>query len=245
MVVRQEEDGIRRYLHLATGNYNAGTAKVYEDIGMFTCDPVMGEEVSELFNYLTGYSLEQEYKKLLVAPVNLRSRLTEMIRREAAHAEAGKNARILIKANAVVDPAMILELYKASQAGVKIDLFVRGMCSLKAGVPGVSENIKVTSIVGRYLEHSRVYYFANNGSPEMFVGSADLMQRNLDHRVEVVFPVEQPNHKELLSGFILDNYARDNYRARVMQPNGKYTRQHPAKAEARFDIQQFLMENAP
>ena len=245
MVVRQDDDGIRRYLHLATGNYNAGTAKVYEDLGMFTCDPQMGEEVSELFNYLTGYSQVQEYQKLLVAPVNLRSGLTTLIQREADLAKAGRPGHIFFKINAVVDPAIIQELYKASQAGVKVDLFVRGMCSLRPGIAGVSDNIRVTSIVGRYLEHSRVYYFGNDGNPQVYVGSADLMQRNLDHRVEVVFPVEQANHKELLSRYLLQNYARDNYRARVMLPSGKYTRLKPAKGAEAFDIQQFLMDHEP
>jgi polyphosphate kinase len=245
MVIRQEEDGIRRYLHLATGNYNSSTAKIYEDIGMFTCDPVMGEEVSDLFNYLTGYATQQDYQKLLVAPVNLRQRLTALIERESALVKAGKAGHIIMKVNSIVDPAMIIDLYRASQAGVKIDLFVRGMCCLKPGVDGVSENIRVTSIVGRFLEHSRVYYFGNDGKPEVYVGSADVMQRNLDHRVEVVFPVERLEHIKYFESFLLANYQKDNHRARVMHANGKYTRVKPEKGVAAFDIQQFLMENAP
>ena len=245
MVIRQEEEGIRRYLHLATGNYNSSTAKIYEDIGMFTCDPVMGEEVSDLFNYLTGYATQQDYQKLLVAPVNLRQRLTALIQREVALAKVGKAGHIIMKVNSIVDPAMIIDLYKASQAGVKIDLFVRGMCCLKPGVEGVSENIRVTSIVGRFLEHSRVYYFGNDGKPEVYVGSADVMQRNLDHRVEVVFPVERLDHIKYFESFLLANYQKDNHRARVMHASGKYTRVKPEKGVAAFDIQQFLMENAP
>lgn len=245
MVIRQEDDGIRRYLHLATGNYNTTTAKVYEDIGVFTCDPLMGAEVSDLFNYLTGYAALQEYNKLLVAPINLRQRLTAMIGHEVDLAREGKQGHIIMKVNAIVDPAIIIELYKASQAGVKVDLYVRGMCCLRPGIPDLSENIKVTSIVGRFLEHSRVYYFGNGGVPKVFIGSADVMQRNLDHRVEVVFPVERPDHIEYLKTFMLENYARDNHSARVMNSKGRFTRLKPQKGIEVFDIQQYLMETPP
>ena len=241
MAVRQEGDGIRRYLHLATGNYNANTSRIYEDIGMFTCDEEIGADASDLFNYLTGYSTKQDYRKLLVAPVNLRQRLEVLIRREMENALAGRAARLIFKVNSIVDPGMISLLYEASQSGVKIDLFVRGMCCLKVGIKGVSENIKVTSIVGRYLEHSRLYYFFNGGKDEIYLGSADMMQRNLDHRVEVVFPLEKPEHVRYLRDEVLEKYLHDNVRARVMGADGNYKRLKPASAAEAFDIQEWLM----
>ncbi len=193
MVVRKEGDGIRRYLHLGTGNYNAVTSRIYEDFGIFTCDEDMASDVTDLFNYLTGYSTKQDYRKLLVAPVNLRKRLVDLICREIEHAKAGKPAHLIFKVNSIVDPQFIALLYEASTAGVKVDLLVRGMCCLRPGIKGVSENIRVISIVGRYLEHSRIYYFHNDGQEEIYMGSADLMTRNYDHRVEVVFPLENPD----------------------------------------------------
>jgi len=241
MAVRQEGEGIRRYLHLATGNYNANTSRIYEDIGMFTCDEAMGADASDLFNYLTGYSTKQDYRKLLVAPVNLRQRLETLIRREMEHARAKQKAHLIFKANSVVDPGMIALLYEASQAGVQVDLLVRGMCCLRAGIKGVSENINVISIVGRYLEHSRLYYFLNGGKDEIYLGSADLMQRNLDHRVEVVFPVEKPEHVRDLRDNVLETYLHDNLRARIMLPNGKYKRVKSASNEEHIDVQEWLM----
>jgi len=241
MAVRQEGEGIRRYLHLATGNYNAITSRIYEDFGMFTCDEAIGADASDLFNYLTGYSTKQDYRKLLVAPFNLRQRLEALIRREIGHASAGRKAHLILKANSVVDPRIINTLYEASQAGVKIDLLVRGMCCLRPGLKGVSENITVTSIVGQYLEHSRLFYFLNGGQDEIYLGSADLMQRNLDHRVEVVFPLEKPEHIRYLRDQVLETYLQDNLRARVMQPNGQYKRRKPGSGLEPVDIQNWLM----
>jgi polyphosphate kinase len=243
MVVRKEGDGIRRYLHLGTGNYNAVTAQIYEDIGIFTCDEAMGSDVTDLFNYLTGYSTKQHFRKLLVAPVNLRAGLEKLIRREIEHAQAGRTAHLILKINSVVDPQFINLLYEASQAGVKVDLLVRGMCCLRPGLKGVSDNIKVTSIVGRYLEHSRVFYFHNNGKEEMYMGSADLMRRNQDHRVEVVFPVESKDHIDYLRHGMLATYFSDNVRARVMKSDGTYTRLTPPSESKAVDIQQWLMKN--
>ncbi len=243
MAVRQEGDGIKRYLHLATGNYNLNTARIYEDIGVFTCDDAIGADASDLFNYLTGYSTKQDYAKLLVAPVNLRQRLEVLIRREMEHALAGRKARLIFKVNSVVDPAMISLLYEASQSGVQIDLLVRGMCCLKVGIKGVSDRITVTSIVGRYLEHSRLYYFFNDGKDEIYLGSADLMQRNLDHRVEVVFPLEAPQHVRYLRDEVLELYLHDNLRGRVMQTSGKYKRIKPGSTSERLDIQEWLMSH--
>jgi len=241
MVVRKEGEGIRRYLHLATGNYNAVTSRVYEDMGMFTSDEDMGADATDLFNYLTGYSTKQSYKKLLVAPVNLRNKISSLIKREIEHAKAGHNAKIIFKMNSLVDTEMIQLLYQASQAGVKIDLLVRGMCCLRPNIKGVSENIRVVSIVGRYLEHSRIYYFQNNEKDEIYMGSADLMPRNLNHRVEVVFPVEDKKQIKYLRDKVLENYLKDNMRARVLQADGSYTRTKPESENKSFDVQSHLM----
>ncbi|PWH12775.1 MAG: polyphosphate kinase 1 [Anaerolineae bacterium] len=241
MVVRREGDGIRRYLHLATGNYNPSTARIYEDLGLFTCDEDMGADATDLFNYLTGYSTKQDYKKLLVAPVNLRRRLEALIAREIGHARAGKKAHLIFKVNAIVDQPIIQLLYEASQSGVQIDLLVRGICCLRPGMKGISENIRVTSIVGRYLEHSRIYYFYNDGAEEIYLGSADLMPRNLDHRVEVVFPLEKPGHVHYMKTQVLDVYLKDNLRARIMKPDGTYVRIKPD--DSPLDIQQWLMSH--
>jgi polyphosphate kinase len=245
LVIRKEGDGIRRYVHLATGNYNTVTAKIYEDLGLFTCDDAIGADATDLFNYLTGYSTKQDYKKLLVAPANLRQRLEALIRREIEHAKAKREARLIFKVNSLIDPRMIQLLYEASQAGVKVDLLVRGMCSLRPGVKGVSDHIKVLSIVGRYLEHSRIYYFLNGGKEEIYLGSADLMQRNLNHRVEVVFPVESPKHVRYLRDEVLQSYLKDNVRARIMQGDGSYRRLEPQKDDKVMDIQDWLMTNRP
>ena len=241
MVIRQEGERLRRYVHLATGNYNHFTSSLYEDIGIFTCDEAIGADATDLFNFLTGFSAQTEYRKLFVAPVNLRQKLEALVQREIEHAKKGNKARLIFKMNSIVDPQMIQLMYTASQAGVKVDLFVRGMCCLRPGVKDVSENIRVISVVGRYLEHSRVYYFQNNGKEEIYLGSADLMQRNLDHRVEVVFPVERPEHIQHLRENVLAVYFRDNMRARVMQPDGTYIRLKPKEKDEKFDIQEWLM----
>jgi len=241
MVVRQEGEGIRRYLHLATGNYNALTSRIYEDIGMFTCDEAMGADATDLFNYLTGYSTKQGYRKLFVAPVTLRKKLEGLILREIEHAGQGRKARLIFKLNSLVDPHMIQLLYKASQAGVQVDLLVRGMCCLRPSIKGVSENIRVISIVGRYLEHSRVFYFQNDGREEIYLGSADLMTRNLNHRVEVVFPVENKGHIKYLRQHVLETYFKDNTRARILQSDGTYMRLTPEAGKDVIDVQEKFM----
>jgi polyphosphate kinase len=243
MVVRKEGEGIRRYLHLATGNYNEITSRMYEDIGLFTCDETMGQDATDLYNYLTGYSTKQDYQKLLVAPVNLREGLERLILREIEHAKNKRKARLIFKANALVDKRMIQLFYEASQSGVKVDLLIRGICSLVPGVKDVSENIRVISVLGRYLEHSRIYYFHNDGEDEIYLGSADLMPRNLNHRVEVVFPVERPEHIRYLRDNVLETYLKDNLSARVMQPDGTYKRLHPSEKEKGIEIQNWLMQN--
>jgi len=241
MVVRQETDGIRRYVHLATGNYNSVTSNIYEDIGIFTCDEAIGADATDLFNFLTGYSTQQDYRKLFVAPLNLRQRLSTLIQREIDHAKHGDKAHLIFKVNAIVDPEMIQLLYAASQAGVRVDLLVRGICCLRPGMKGVSENIRVVSIVGRYLEHSRIFYFFNKGKDEIYLGSADLMTRNLNHRVEVVFPIESSRHVRYLRDHVLDLYLRDNIRARIMHTDGNYQRENLEDGNERVDIQEWLM----
>ncbi len=244
MVVRQEADGIRRYIHLATGNYNTVTSNIYEDIGIFTCDEAMGADATDLFNFLTGYSIQQDYRKLLVAPLNLRQGLSALIQREIEFAKNGEKAHLILKANAIVDPEMIQLLYEASQAGVQVDLLIRGICCLRPGLKNVSENIRVTSVVGRFLEHSRIFYFYNGGKEEIYIGSADLMTRNLNHRVEVVFPVESAEHVRYLRDHVLDLYLKDNARAWRMQADGSYKREH-LKAEGEvIDIQEWLMQRS-
>jgi polyphosphate kinase len=241
LVVRQEPDGIQRYVHTSTGNYNPETAKVYTDIGLFTADPEIVADVSDIFNYLTGYSNQKEFRSLLVAPVQLRARLGELIMREAEHARAGRPARMIVKVNAITDDQMIRVLYRASQAGVQIDLIVRGICSLRPGIPGVSETITVRSIVGRFLEHSRIYWFLNGGHEEMYIGSADLMERNLDRRVESLAPVKDPEILAHLRDGVLKAYLRDSDRATVLDSAGHYER--PETDEQRFDAQQHLMQH--
>ncbi len=243
MVVRQEGNGIRRYLHLATGNYNAITSHFYEDVGIFTCDEALGADATDLFNFLTGYSAIKSYKKLLVAPVNLRSHLESLIKREIEHAKKGNKARMILKANAIVDPHMIELLYAASQAGVQVDLLIRGICCLRPGIKGISENIRVISIVGQYLEHSRMYYFYNDGREEMYLGSADLMTRNLSHRVEVVFPVENKAHLHYLRDEAMAMYLKDNSSARAMKSDGNYARLQPKEKEESVSVQQWLMSH--
>lgn len=243
MVIRREGEGIRRYLHLATGNYNPITANFYEDIGLFTCDDALAADVTDLFNYLTGYSTLTSYRKLLVAPVNLRQRLEGLIRREIELAQKQRPAYIIIKVNSIVDPQMIQLLYQASQAGVRIDLLVRGMCCLIPGVEGLSENIRVISIVGRFLEHSRIYYFQNDGQEEVYLGSADLMTRNLDHRVESVFTIEEPRFIRYIRDEVLATYLKDNVNARVMHADGSYSHILWEEGTARVDVQGWLLEH--
>jgi polyphosphate kinase len=241
LVVRQEQDGMQRYVHTATGNYNPETAKVYTDLGLFTADPDIVSDVSDVFNYLTGYSNQKEFRSILVGPVQLRARLTELMMREAEHARAGRPAGMIIKVNAVTDDQMIRVLYRASQAGVPIDLLARGICSLRPGIPGISDNIRVRSIVGRFLEHSRIYWFRNGGQDEMYIGSADLMERNLDRRVETLTPVRDPEILEHLRDVVLASYLRDTVRAMVLDSNGQYSR--PECAAGAFDAQQYLLQH--
>lgn len=224
LIVRKEGEVIRRYAHLSTGNYNSVTAQLYTDIGMLTCDPDIGADCSDLFNFLTGYSAKTKYRKLLVAPISLRERLQGLILREIELHKASGGGHIILKMNSLVDKKMIQALYQASQAGVKVDLLVRGICCLRPHMPGVSENIQVTSIVGRFLEHSRIYYFRNDGDEEIYLGSADLMPRNLNRRVEVVFPVQEKSLIRVLKEDILGTYMKEQAKARHMQADGKYVR---------------------
>ena len=224
LVVRREETGIRRYVHLATGNYNDSTAKLYTDCGIFTCDEHFGEDATAVFNMLSGYSEPKKWNKLIVAPIWMKDRFLKLIEREAEHAKKGIPSYIVAKMNSLCDPVIMSALYYASSCGVQIHLLVRGICCLKAGVPGVSENIHVRSIVGNFLEHSRIFYFYNGGNDEIYMGSADWMPRNLDRRVEIVFPVEDDNIKKELK-HILDLEFRDNVKAHLLQPDGTYEKQ--------------------
>jgi polyphosphate kinase len=241
MVVRREGDVIRRYVHLATGNYNTVTANVYTDLGLLTCDSDIGADATDLFNYLTAYSAKTDYRKILVAPISLRQRFEELIEREITHARAGRPARLIFKANALADPRIIRLLYEASRAGVQVDLIVRGVCMLIPGIAGVSENIRVRSIVGRFLEHSRVFYFWNGGSEEVYLGSADLMSRNISRRVEVLFPIEKPALLRYVRDKILSVYLEDNVKAREMMPDGSYRRMQPGAAETPVNAQLALL----
>ncbi len=243
LVVRREGDHIRRYVHLGTGNYHHITAKLYEDIGLFTCDDDIGADATDLFNFLTGYSTQNNYRKLLVSPHSLRKRLIELIEREMEHQAAGKPGHLILKTNALVDKPLIKLLYKASQAGVKIDLIVRGICALRPGLEGLSENIRVISVLGRFLEHSRIFYFYNAGAEEIYMGSADLMPRNLNNRVEVVFPVSDPDKIRYIRDGILEIYLTDNVKARIMQSDGTYTRLTPSNKEKAISVQQWLLSN--
>ena len=241
LVVRREKDKLCRYVHLATGNYNPLTSRIYTDIGLLTADEEIGADATSLFNFLTGYSQQSKYHRLLVAPLNLRERLTELVRREKRNKLEGRDARIIVKVNGLTDTELIEELYAASQAGVEIDLIVRGICSLRPGVKGLSSNIRVRSVVGRFLEHSRVMYFANGGEPEdeeVYVGSADWMQRNLDRRVEIVVPILDPGIKAFLKDVYLDAYLRDNTNARSLRPDGSYKKIPGAEP---FDAQMFFV----
>jgi polyphosphate kinase len=239
LVARQESDGMQLYVHTSSGNYNPETAKIYTDIGLFTADPDVASDVSTLFNHLTGYSHQKEFRRLLVAPEGLRSKLRDLILREVEHARAGRPARMIIKVNALTDDKMVRALYRASQAGVTIDLLVRGICCLRPDVPGISENIRVRSIVGRFLEHSRIYWFQNGGQEEMYVGSADLMERNLGRRVETLAPIRDQKILAHLRDVVLGAYLRDTARAMVLDSAGRYHR--PDSETDRFDAQESLL----
>jgi polyphosphate kinase len=242
LVVRKEPDGIRRYVHIGTGNYNTRTARIYTDVGLLTCDDALGSDVSDLFNSLTGYSRRADYRRLLVAPVNMRQRVLGLIDRETANAIAGRPARIVAKMNALVDPECIEALYRASSAGVEVDLIIRGICCLRPGVAGLSERIRVISIIGRFLEHSRIWMFGNDGAPEYFFGSADWMPRNFDRRVEVVTPVENPVFKERLQS-VLDVCLADNRQAWDLQADGSYVQRDPGERGERATHRMLLRDS--
>ncbi|MGI8813415.1 MAG: polyphosphate kinase 1 [Pyrinomonadaceae bacterium] len=237
LIVRREGDGLRRYVHLATGNYNPATSTVYTDLGLLTSDERIGADVTDLFNYLTVYSQPDEFSKILVAPVNLREKMIEMIEREAENARGGKPARIIAKINRLADGEIARALYAASAAGVEIDLIIRGVCTLRPGVHGMSDNIRVRSIVGRLLEHSRVYYFENGGDPEVYTGSSDWMPRNLDRRVEVIAPIRNKHLRKFLAEVYLARYLKDNVRAWELASDGIYRRVQRAEDEEEFSAQ--------
>jgi polyphosphate kinase len=245
MVVRREKDGIRRYIHLGTGNYNATTSRIYTDFGFLTCDKEIGEDVANLFNFLTGYARIERYLKLLVAPVTLRKGILSMIDREiASHHQQQGGGHLIFKMNALVDPICIAALYRASQAGVKIDLQVRGICCLRPNIPGISENIEVTTIVGRFLEHARIYYFHNGGNEEVYLGSADLMPRNLDRRVEVLFPVQNTTIRDAIVAKILPVQLKDTLKLRLLHRDGTYTRRAITDGAEPLNAQVWFVEHS-
>ena len=241
MVVRREPEGICRYLHLGTGNYNPTTSRIYTDLSFFTADPVLGEDVTDLFNALTGYAKKDHYAKLLVAPGGIRDELITRINRETVRHQQHNDGHIIFKMNSLVDKACIQALYQASQAGVKTDLLVRGMCGIRPGIPGLSETITVTSHVGRFLEHSRCYYFHHGGANELFIGSADLMARNLDRRVEILFPIENPKLSNFILESILAPYLKDNTQGRRLNADGSYTRITPTQHTSLFHVQNWFI----
>jgi polyphosphate kinase len=243
LVIRRERDGIVRYVHMATGNYNGVTARIYTDIGYFTSDPQIGAEASRLFNALTGYSRDNNYDKLLVAPGMMRQQILDRIEREIERQREHGDGYLAFKMNQLVDKACIQALYRASQTGVKVDLQVRGICCLRPGVPGVSDNISVTSVVGRFLEHPRIFYFRNGGDEEILLGSADLMPRNLDRRVETLFPLEDAQLRDALRDHILDVHLKDNVQARRLLPDGEYERVYPQDGETKLDSQLWMIEH--
>ena len=240
LVVRREEDGLKTYTHIATGNYNPTTARLYTDLGLLTHDSIIGDDATDLFNFLTGFSMQKEFGRLLVAPLNLRRRMMKLIKRETEHALAGRPAYIAAKINRLTDLPTIEALYEASQAGVEIDLIVRGACMIRPGEPGLSQTIRVRSVVGRFLEHSRIFYFANGGEEEVYIGSADWMARNLDRRVEVVVPVLDPQLRRYLKDTVIAAYLRDNVKARVMNSDGSYERPTMEPGEEPFNSQLFF-----
>jgi polyphosphate kinase len=242
LIVRNDPDGkIRRYVHLGTGNYNPSTARFYTDLSLFTADNDISSAVQDVFNFLTANSEQSHYKPLLVAPRDMAKKCVALIDRETRHARRGRPARIIAKMNALTDKLVIQALYRASQAGVEIDLIVRGQCALVPGLRGVSSRIRVRSIVGRFLEHSRIYYFENGGTPEMFLGSADWMPRNLYERVEVIFPLKDPVLCERVCKEILASYLADTRKARILSSDGTYSRPHPTRSRYRFSVQEYLM----
>ncbi|MEY5062699.1 MAG: polyphosphate kinase 1, partial [Verrucomicrobiota bacterium] len=243
LLVRREEGHLRSYLHLGTGNYHPRTARLYTDLGLFTSRPSLTTEVAALFNVLTGMSETAHFDELLVAPFNLAPRLIEMINRERAHLRAGRQAGIFIKVNSLVDQQIIDSLYAASQEGVSIDMVIRGICCLRPGIPGLSENIRVRSIVDRFLEHSRIYVFQNDGDPLIYLGSADLMPRNLHRRVEVVFPVLDPEIRRQILDWIRPSYLADNIKARFLGPDGLYTRAPRPEDTPRHRVQEEFLRH--
>lgn len=240
LVVRREEHGLQTYTHIATGNYNPTTSRVYTDLGLLTSDSMIGDDATDLFNFLTGFSMQKEFSRLMVAPLSLRRRMMELIKRETEHALAGRPAYIAAKINRLTDLPIIEALYEASQAGVKIDLIVRGACMIRPGEPGLSQTIHVRSVVGRFLEHSRIFHFANGGEEEVYIGSADWMSRNLDRRVEVVVPVLDPQLQSYLKDTVIAAYLRDNVKARVMNSDGSYERPAMEPGEESFNSQLFF-----
>jgi polyphosphate kinase len=240
LVVRREEHGLQTYTHISSGNYNPTTSRFYTDLGLLTSDSVIGDDASDVFNFLTGFSIQKEYSRLMVAPLNLRKRMMGLIKRETEHALAGRPAHIQAKINRLTDLSVIELLYEASQAGVKIDLIVRGACMIRPGEPGLSQTIHVRNVVGQFLEHSRIFYFANGGDEELYIGSADWMSRNLDRRVEVVTPVLDQQLKDYLKDTVLAAYLRDNVKARVMNSAGIYERPTMAEGEEPFNCQLFF-----
>lgn len=242
LIVRKEEDQVRLYAHIGTGNYNPITSRLYTDIGLLTTDTDICQDVSELFNYLTGYSKQLTYRRLLVAPLDMRERVIEKIERETKNAKAGKPARLIFKINSLVDPEVIDSLFSAAEAGVVVDLICRGICCLRPSYIEQSSNIKVVSIVGQFLEHSRIYYFENAGEPEVFIGSADLMPRNLDRRIEVLSPVSDPSHIEYLRDEVLEHCLKDNVNAWMMGSDDAYRRRANKGSKAPFAVQQYLMK---
>ncbi len=241
LVVRREGKKLRRYVHLSTGNYNPATAKIYTDLGLLTSDSEIGADITDLFNFLTGYSHQTKYRQLLVAPINLRERMLELIDRETANKIAGKEAKIIVKINSLTDDKTVHALYRASQAGVKIDLIVRGICVLRPGIKGLSENIRVVSIVGRFLEHSRIFYFANGGEEEIYIGSADWMHRNLDRRVEAVAPIKDRQLMQYLKEEVLGAYLQDNTNAQILNSEGDYSKIEIEDGEPEFDSQTYFV----
>lgn len=240
LVVRREDDGLQTYTHIATGNYNPTTSKIYTDIGLLTNDSLIGDDATDLFNFLTGFSVQKDYSRLMIAPLNLRKRMMALIKRETAHAVEGRPAHIMAKINRLTDLNIIEALYEASQAGVKIDLIVRGACMIRPGEPGLSQTINVRSVVGGFLEHSRIFYFANGGEEEVYIGSADWMTRNLDRRVEVVAPVLDTQLRKYLKDTVLAAYLRDNVKARVMKSDGSYEMPPMEPGEEPFNSQIFF-----
>jgi polyphosphate kinase len=239
-VLRQDEDGLRQYCHIGTGNYHTGTAKLYTDVGLFTCDPGFGNDLVHLFNFITGHSRFRNYQHLLIGPLNMRRRFVEMIRREATKHTPERPGRIIAKMNQLEDKDIMMELYRASQAGVQIDLIIRGFCCLRAGVPGLSDNIRVMSTIGRFLEHSRIFYFHNGGDDEIYIGSADWMYRNLDRRVEAAAPVRHPALKQSLKD-ILDAHLKDQRQTWDLHADGKYVQRKPVEIDEGVGVQERLI----